>query len=95
MGGSISRVERHNDELTGLTVIDRQPPTLSLAGTTDGLYRISRNAEAYFHQVININPAQKGNYPVVVLKGVSHLSFMQSNYTCNFFKSLDMEPEVS
>ena len=32
-------------------------PTLSLCGTKDGLLRISRGAEAYWHAVENINDA--------------------------------------
>lgn len=56
MGGSIQRIFRANDDSTGLTVFKDMAPTLTLAGTRDGLYRITRNAESYWHHVLNVSP---------------------------------------
>ena len=55
MGGGILRKFRSNDDSTGLTKIDYSLPTLTICGSKDGLYRVSRAAEGYFHQVVNIN----------------------------------------
>lgn len=35
-------------------------PSLTLSGTKDGLFRITRGAVSYWHQVTNITPKQKG-----------------------------------
>jgi len=55
MGGGITRGNYVNNNSTGLTEID-MIPTLSIHGTKDGLYRISRSAEGFYHQVENIAP---------------------------------------
>lgn len=39
---------------TGKTQFNFTTPTLTLQGSKDGLLRVSRGAEAYFHQVVNI-----------------------------------------
>ena len=65
-----------------------------LAGTKDGLYRISRNAESYWHQVKNIDSKEKGRYPVVLLKGVSHASFMDETMMPSLVKASDLKADV-
>ena len=49
MGGALARDKRQNDKSTGLTTFGYPVPTQTLAATKDGLFRISRNAEAYWH----------------------------------------------
>jgi hypothetical protein len=51
-------------------------PTLTIGGTKDGLMRVSRVAESYWHSYTNIEAAQKDLFPVVALDGVSHMGFM-------------------
>jgi len=51
-------------------------PTLTLGGTKDGLMRVSRVAESFWHTHENINSEQKDLFPVVALEGVSHMGFM-------------------
>jgi hypothetical protein len=46
----------------------------------DGLVRITRGAESYYHQVENIHTSQKGKYPVHVLKGLNHASYIDSKF---------------
>jgi hypothetical protein len=72
MGGSLKRDKRHNDNSTGETVVDHQVPTMTLSGTKDGLFRITRGAESYFHLVQNIQPSQNGKNPVVLMDGLCH-----------------------
>lgn len=94
MGGSLMRDKRTNNNSTGETHIDHPVPTLTIAGTRDGLYRITRNAEAYFHHVKNVNGNQRGLYPVVVLEGLNHASFMNNAYSNAFIKGNDLLAEV-
>ena len=49
MGGSLNRKFRTNDQPE--TKWDFPVPVQTLAGSKDGMYRISRNAESYYHQV--------------------------------------------
>ena len=54
MGGGLLRTHRSNNNDTGLTHFDYPVPTLTISGTKDGLYRVTRAAEGYFHQFLNI-----------------------------------------
>lgn len=56
----------------GSTKFNYRTPTLTIGGTKDGLMRLTRIAESYYHQVENIHPTQSGWFPVKVLEGVSH-----------------------
>ena len=95
MGGSLMRDKRTNDNSTGLTYFDYPVPTLVLAGNKDGLYRITRNAESWWHQMTNIVPREAGRYPVVLLKGVSHGSFMDDTMLPKLIIKDDLRPEVT
>lgn len=79
MGGGILRTYRRNDNDTGLTHFDTKIPTMTISGTKDGLYRVSRAAEGYWHGVENVEAAQKNQYPVVLIEGGSHGSFMDED----------------
>ena len=48
---------------------------MTIGGTKDGLMRISRIAESYWHQVTNIDPSQAEMFPVEALQGVAHYQF--------------------
>ena len=67
---------------------------MTLLGEKDGLLRISRGAEAYWHQQINIDKNQENNFPVVYLKGASHASFMDSSMLPSAVKDSDLKQEV-
>jgi len=56
-------------------VFDFPADTLTIGGTKDGVMRITRVAEAYWHQAKNINSSQAGKFPVVALEGASHAQF--------------------
>jgi len=94
MGGGLLRDNYVNNNATGLTEITTTP-SLSIFGTKDGLYRISRSAEAYFHQVENIAPAMKNKYPVVVVEGGSHGTFMDEKMLSSFVAKNDLMPEIT
>ena len=74
--GSVLLRDHHSINPDGTTHFDYDVPTLTLAGTKDGLMRITRAAESYWHQIKNIEDAQAGMFPVVAVEGASHLSFM-------------------
>jgi len=79
MGSGLLREHRSNNNDTGLTEFNYDVPTLSICGTKDGLFRVTRAAENYFHQFLNIDPTQAGKYPIHVLEGGSHGSFMDED----------------
>jgi len=76
MGGGLLRGHHSNNNETGLTEFNFETPSLTICGTKDGLYRVFRCAEDYFHQFLNIEPSQAGKYPIHLLDGGDHGSFM-------------------
>jgi len=74
--GSVILRSNHSINEDGTTHFDYNVPTLTLGGTKDGLMRISRLAEAYWHSEINVEDAQKGMFPIYALEGTSHMSYM-------------------
>ena len=94
MGGSLARKHRQNNNSTGLTEFHFPVPSMTLAANKDGLYRITRNAESYWHQVKNLDPKEAGRYPVVLLKGFSHSSFMDETMLPSMVKKSDLKAEV-
>lgn len=96
MGGGIMFKYISNNNETGQSEINVPIPSMTIAGDKDGLYRITRNALGYWHQVMNINPEQKGKYPLALLKGGAHASFMDQDMDIpsNVMKN-DLRPEVS
>lgn len=76
------------------------PTTLTLDGDLDGLLRLSRQAEAYFHQVEQPggpeDPKALQN-PVVILQGLSHWSFssgdLPGNVRQNDLRAEHSQPE--
>jgi len=79
----------------GKTVFDFDVPTLTLSAELDGLMRISRAAEGYWHQSVNIQKSQQGNFPLIAMQGMSHSSFMDFSMLPSAVKSNDIQPEVS
>lgn len=80
-------------QANGLTKFNVNKPVLTLCGELDGLMRVSRCAESYYHQVENIDPSQKGMFPIIALKGVSHWSFSSGNLPSNVLNN-DFLPEI-
>ena len=92
--GSVLTRDNHSLNKDGTTHFDYPVPTLTLGGTKDGLMRISRMAEAYYHQIDNIETAQKGLFPVFALEGASHMSFM-SGVPPGLVMKKDLRPEIT
>lgn len=51
----------------GTTEFSIKTPSLTLGGTKDGLFRITRGAVSYWHQITNISPKQAGLHQYVAL----------------------------
>jgi predicted esterase len=72
MGAAITRDHREIKS-DGTTKFNYDVPTLTLGGTKDGMMRISRIAESFWHSDVNIQKSQKNLFPVMALEGVSHM----------------------
>ena len=93
MGSVLLRTNRKiNDD--GTSHFDYDVPTLTLGGTKDGLMRVTRLAEAYWHQYDNIEAAQKGTFPIFAVEGTSHMSYM-SGEAPSAVKKRDLMPAIS
>ena len=93
MGSTLTR-EHRSIQADGTTFFDYPVPTLTIGGTKDGLMRISRIAESFWHSSENINADQKDLFPVVALNGVSHMQFM-SGEAPKAVKKRDLKPDIS
>lgn len=89
MGSVLTRDNRkmNKDGTTHFTNV----PTLSIGGTKDGLMRISRVAEAWYHGRDNVESAQDWMFPVIALEGVSHMQFSSGTPPSNVKKN-DLKP---
>jgi len=58
------------------------------------LLRVTRGAEAYLQQVLNVESSQDGKYPVVAFDGLAHSSFMDSSMLPSAVVKHDLKPEV-
>ena len=74
--GSVLLRNNHQINDDGTTHFEYEVPTLTLGGTKDGLMRVSRLAEAYWHSQINIEASQENMFPIYALEGTSHMSYM-------------------
>ena len=78
----------------GQSKINFPSKVLTIANELDGLCRIMRMAEAYYHSIENVVKEGVDRYPVVVIKGASHLQFA-SGEPPTFVKSNDLKAEIS
>ena len=68
-------------------------PTLTVDGDLDGLLRVTRQAEAFHHQVARASSTPPRD-PVVLLRGLSHWSVSSGTPPSNVRKN-DLKPEVA
>ena len=70
-------------------------PTLTIGGELDGLTRVTRIMEAYYHQVLNAtDKTTLTNFPVIVINGMTHLQFASGDPP-PLVKLRDLAPEIS
>ena len=90
-GAALGRKYRNGS--TGTTAYP--VPTMAIDGSLDGLYRVTRQAETYYHQVLHPNAAASpDDFPVVIFEGVTHMQFASGTPPSNVAKN-DLKPEVS
>jgi len=92
--GSVLTREKHSINTDGTTQINYEVPTMAVTGSKDGLMRISRVAESYWHSNININAAQSQIFPTVAFEGVSHAQFLSGTPPINV-RNKDLVPDVT
>ena len=92
--GSVLTRDNRSIASDGHTVFDYDVPTLSITGSKDGLMRMSRAAESFWHSNINVTKAQANKYPTVAFEGVSHAQFMSGRPPLNV-RDKDLVPDVS
>lgn len=63
-----------------------------VSGSQDGLMRLSRVAESYYHLVTNVSPKQKSLFGVSTIESMSHLQFQSSNVAPDYIKQHDLRP---
>lgn len=68
-------------------------PTLQLGGELDGLTTIMRMAESFYH-AIYFPKFDPNNFPVVVIKGLTHMQFA-SGTPPSLVKDRDLKPEIT
>mmetsp|Transcript_6869 Transcript_6869/g.9062 ORF Transcript_6869/g.9062 Transcript_6869/m.9062 type:complete len:323 (-) Transcript_6869:447-1415(-) len=92
--GSVMLRQYRSIQTDGTTLFDFPTSTLTIGGTKDGVTRITRVAEAYWHQVKNINSNQLGQFPVVALEGASHAQFASGTAPSTVLSN-DFNPAIS
>ena len=94
MSSVLLRDRRTVQSSDGTTLYDYSTPTLTIGGTKDGLMRITRVAESYYHQVENISTSQAHLFPVEVLNGVAHYQFA-GGVPPSFVQKNDLKGDIS
>ena len=72
-------------------------PTMTIGGELDGLARVTRIMEEYYHRVLHASEERKiasATFPVVVVEGMSHMQFASGDPP-SLVKDRDFQPEIS
>jgi len=69
-------------------------PTLTIDGSLDGLMRVTRQAENYYHYILHGDDQAYTQFPVVIIEGMNHMQFA-SGAPPSTVKSNDLAPEIS
>ena len=71
-------------------------PTLTIGGELDGLCRVTRIMEAYYHQILHASDPQTAtkSFPVAVVEGMTHMQFASGDPPA-LVKLRDLKPEIS
>lgn len=68
--------------------------TLMISGELDGVCRVTRMMEEYYHQIYLHQKDVVVKYPIVTVRGMTHFQFA-SGEVPNQIKELDFKPEIS
>jgi len=92
--GSVLTRDKRSIDTDGTTVFDYGVPTMAIGGSKDGLMRMSRVAESFWHTNMNVNEHQANLFPTVAFEGVSHAQFMSGKPPINV-SNKDLVPDVT
>lgn len=71
-------------------------PIMLLGAELDGLNRLSRFAESYYHTNVNVNEAQNNQFTSIVMRGMNHAQFANvDNKQPDFILKNDLKSETS
>jgi|GEM_PF-3254001 len=94
MGSFLGKWYLSNLNDQGETIIQYPVPTLTIAGTLDGLARITRIAVAYWYQQINTSDStDKDNFPVIAIDGANHMQFASGEAT-SYVADFDLKAKI-
>ena len=70
-------------------------PTMTVGGELDGLTRVTRIMEEYYHRILLANDMQKAtqSFPVTIVEGMSHFQFASGDIPSHV-KNNDLKPEI-
>ena len=94
LGSFLPKALREITNPEGQSKINFPSRVLTIGNELDGLCRIMRIAEAYYHSVENVVNEGLNQYPVVVIKGASHVQFASGDAP-TFVQTHDLKPEIS
>ena len=71
-------------------------PTMTVGGELDGLTRVTRIMEEFYHHIFMANDMQKAtqSFPVTVIEGMSHFQFASGDIP-DHVKNNDLKPEIT
>lgn len=71
-------------------------PTMTVGGELDGVCRVTRIMESYYHSILTAENQTLATieFPVVVVEGMSNMQFASGSVP-HFTKDLDLRPEIS
>lgn len=71
-------------------------PIMIVGAELDGLNRVSRFAESYYHSNVNINQKQKGQFTTLLIRGMNHAQFASvDSKQPDFIQKNDLKAESS
>ena len=79
----------------GESIIEYPVPVLTIGGELDGMCRVTRMAEAFYKQQINLHVSeQMDKFPLVIIEGINHAQYI-SGKPNSFIEKNDLKSEVS
>ncbi|KAI6653218.1 hypothetical protein LOD99_3743 [Oopsacas minuta] len=95
MGSFLTRDVTRLSWPDGEYIIDYPVNVLTVGGELDGMCRVTRMAEAYYKQQVNVKMAkQKDKFPLVIIGGINHAQYF-SGEPNSFIQKNDLKSEIT
>lgn len=92
LGSFLTRSFRSISDPDGFSILNFKSRVLTIGAELDGLSRITRMAEAFYHSIINNKHPER--FPISIIPGASHMQFA-SGEPPFFVKMNDLKPDIS